>query len=122
MKEILFRGKCKITDRWYEGDYVRFKGQDNTVSHYIYAEMNRYYNVEVYPETVGMFAGYTDKNGTKIFEGDILKTNFGDYLVVTFTNTQFTLKRKNGRACTWQCVNKYEVVGNIHDNPELVQI
>lgn len=116
MKEKLFRGKCIITEKWYEGDYVRLKWENGIVSHYLYVEMNRYYKVEVYPETVGMFVGYTDRNGVKIFEGDILKTNFGEYLVVTFTNTQFILKKKNGRVHTWQYVHKYEVVGNIYDN------
>ena len=116
MKEILFRGKCIITDKWYEGDYFRLKWENGIVSHYLYVEKNRYYKVEIYPETVGMFTGHTDKNGTKIFDGDILKTYGGEYVVVTFTNTQFILKKKNGRSCTWQYVHNHEVVGNIYDN------
>ena len=82
--------------------------------------------VAVDPETVGQYTGLTDKNGTKIFEGDIVK--YGD----TVHNVVF--EQRNGTAYFglvystletlsfgyYQDLKQIEVIGNIYDNPELV--
>ena len=90
--------------------------------------------VEVIPETVGQFTGLLDKNGKKIFEGDIVKTEFGRLCtVVWFSSRAFcgwdlaTIKTVENCVHTKPptSVNLFKsdclkIVGNIHDNPELM--
>lgn len=80
--------------------------------------------IEVDPETVGQFTGLTDKNDVKIFEGDIVR--YGQLGEVEYNSgsAQFTLNFTNG---TYDGFDKIpfcccEVVGNIHDNPELLEV
>ena len=87
---------------------------------------------QVLPETVGQYTGLTDKNGKKIFEGDILAAP--DYpnlkYKVSFANANFCVKCPAqpylfylGSRCFDMFGNpEYEIVGNIHDNPELLEV
>jgi uncharacterized phage protein (TIGR01671 family) len=86
--------------------------------------------VEINPETFGRFTGLTDKNGKKIFEGDIATGRFLHSLpinaVVAFRNGAFGLLWDRAGAETFDaftslCNIEYEVIGNIHDNPELLK-
>lgn len=124
MREILFRGKRTENDEWVFGDlrhifygecYPHIVDNSNGLN-------NSVCGLEVDPATVGQFTGLCDKNGVKIFEGDIVKYN-GDSGHVEFDkeNAEFLISFK-----TWSagfdsiyCDRNAEVIGNIYDNPEL---
>lgn len=150
MEEILFKGKRIDNGEWVYGYYyeskisgcffilspkIKVRKKDGVV-------VNDSFEVfEVIPETVWKYTGLTDKNGKKIFEGDIISAitldtgkeqtavvcfgnfideNNGDEYIGFFiefdgiktTITQLTME---------ECKNRIEVIGNIHDNPELLK-
>ena len=126
MREILFRGKRKKGDkRWVEGDLLHgYSGFGIT---------NRYYagsSFEVVPETVGQYTGLTDKNGARIFEGDIVSGHLDDLFPedesryeIAWIDYGWHLTNLGGTVDTaeqdWVNQN-FEVIGNIYDNPELM--
>lgn len=121
MREILFRGKTKEGE-WVEGFYfnTHFNHETNHLIKYETWDEGFGTN-EVISETVGQYTDLTDKNGTKIFEGDILKSDNGDISVVEYWNGAFCQYFKcHGRhtECIYNSVS--EVIGNIHDNKELI--
>lgn len=78
----------------------------------------------VNPETVTQYTGLTDKNGRKIFEGDIIHGNLGNFVVRWSDNISGFVAEEKERA--HPCMNRgtmkcYEVIGNIYDNPELLE-
>jgi uncharacterized phage protein (TIGR01671 family) len=143
MREILFRGK---TDKgeWVFGFYhnetsIESPSSDRKVTrHHIYTQD---FDKFVIPETVGQFAGLTDKNGKKIFEGDIIKaitldTNTEQLAIIGFGNfvdenngdeyLGFYIEFDGSKTTITQLSmkeveNRFEVIGNIHDNPELLE-
>lgn len=137
MREILFRGKRTENGEWIYGsllvDYPCCKnGVDETVKLYSIHDFKtneeEVKKVEVIPETVGQYTGLTDKNGKRIFEGDILNTTNSDYAIwcVDSINTAFCCNQGNAN---YSCVldefmrfSDVEVIGNIHDNPELLEV
>lgn len=89
MREIIFRGKRSDTGEWIEGYYCRafrWEGDKNPVP--AIQEADCYLFREVIPETVGQYTGLTDKNGKKIFEGDIIAYRKG-CLAVSFDFASF---------------------------------
>ena len=127
MREILFRGKT-ILGKWIEGDLLQYLGCGKV---YIAQYYKGAGGQEVIPETVGQYTGLTDKNGKKIFEGDIIKciSRFdAKDMVVIFETAEFHLvdcqRYKNYTECCGYRqfgTMETEVIGNIHDNPELLR-
>lgn len=128
MREILFRGKRKDNGEWVKGDFcspcnIVFleNGYDAALGKNDCPICN---DLEVILETVGQYTGLTDKHGNKFFEGDICKHRSyysGNIVisVVTYTDGQFlAMPDKNSG---FNLSDELEVIGNIHDNPELLE-
>ena len=124
MREILFRGK-DIANNWHYGVPLIF------TEDYVCITAPHTHNKKVEINTIGQYTGLTDKNGTKIFEGDIIQFDYiGKNLGV---NGIETVVFKNGKfGVIWGthrelvCLDGFanttlEVIGNIHDNPELLK-
>ena len=130
MREILFRGKRLDNGDWVYGYYVHI-GPVSCQRAYIIPEYaSSLYVNEVDPSTVGQYTGLKDKNGNRIFEGDIAKVLQGkdkDIAYVGFENGAFMLYPKTGNIYErtlweyWYNDWDVEVIGNITDNPELLE-
>lgn len=154
MRDILFRGKDKDDGNWYEGYYLQLHDttyccmpSDNVDEanrlnkenehHYIVFEQmtdwglpNKYLRAEVAPETVCQYTGLTDKNGRKIFEGDIVRrTDLHNakepsigFIEYDAENTAFLIHWMDiqNYSATFPWKDRIEVIGNIFDNPELI--
>ena len=154
----LYRGKIKDNDEWVEGYLVKTRHYPSNDTHYFIIGIDSNwcdyegYDLEydVIPETVGEYTGLTDKNGKKIFEGDIVKCSDVDHCYYTEEKTEFwgVIKFEEGAfgiatketlmisldnwcendnfVSLWELewneyIDNVEIVGNIHDNPELLK-
>ena len=130
MREILFRGKRLDNGEWVYGYYVHI-GPVSCQRAYIIPEYtSAIYVKEVDPSTVDQYTGLKDKNGKRIFEGDIVSTDIArPYLIVEFRDGCFMFNCNDGGKDYYdimlpiledaQTEYKYgEIIGNIHDNPE----
>ena len=130
MREILFRGKRMDNGEWAYGYYVHI-GPVSCQRAYIIPEYaSSLYVIEVDPSAVGQYTGLNDKHGKRIFEGDVAKVLQGkdkDIVYVGFENGAFMLYPKTGNIYErtlweyWYNDWDVEVIGNITDNPELLE-
>lgn len=150
MREILFKAKATDNGEWVEGSLINafeytciLQAEDKlhpTDYPYLDGNIGTFDGkaTPIIPETVGQFTGLTDKNGEKIFEGDIVKkhsyidydnyANSEEYIgVVAFSDCAWTIETKKIShpiiiAISYtDDVKHFEVIGNTHDNPELMK-
>ena len=131
MRKILFRGQRMDNEEWGYGFYNHIPCGRFLCDEHLIQTVNEDGRIgdlhRVYERTVGQYTGLTDKNGAKIFEGDILGTNNrSSYIwIVDFKAAAFCANQGN---CNFACelsefmelTTEVEVIGNIHDNPELL--
>ena len=147
-REILFRGKRVSNGNWIEGYFVLLAINEG-LKYAIHTgtDEGRFILFEVIPDTVGQFTGLCDKNGKKIFEGDILKATYTEqrqYQGVSYQDEHTCVEEviyNEKSACFMlkiMCedvplyrplhnfgslanIKELEVIGNIYDNPELLE-
>ena len=124
MIEVLFRGKSDIGDFWVPGYYTK-KDNDGDIEHRI--TLINGASFRIIPETLGMWIGEKDKEGTRIFTGDVIKGAWNTRLVIYYDSCCLQFRaREIGSTIThsidYYCGhNGYEIIGNIYDNPELLE-
>lgn len=135
MREILFRGKT-VKEEWVYG----------LLSHvgnawYISNNAGTPLAYEVIPSTVGQYTGLTDKNGNKIFEGDIITiekcveryigvVKYGDFIPTLYAKSiyqtmmikGFYVELVSGEQLVIPSNINVKIIGNIYDNPELLEV
>lgn len=124
MREILFRGKRFDNGEWETGSLL-VERMNTSEQQVMIADKMTGYPTLVLPETVGQYTGLCDKNGTRIFEGDIADVNnallSGRFWVeYGMSGGAFIVKDKGDRRYFLGGCN-CTVIGNIHDNPELLK-
>lgn len=121
MREILFRGKSKFHGAWEYGDLITSSG-DFFIGNTVHNAQERW--CHVHPETVGQFIGLLDKNGKRIFEGDIVsvrgKKRVGIYRTeIIYEGQGFKLKENKTYLHDFMERPSIQfVIGNIHDKQQ----
>lgn len=134
MREILFRGKRLDNEKWVEGHLVVCKNNGRSfITELIEVDEDSWLYWEVNPNTVGQYTGLTDKNGNKIFEGDIIRCNNRVEVYIGLVdwdicNPSMCIRYTSEKGFDHIeydfiiCGNMtIEILGNIHDNPELMK-
>lgn len=142
-REIKFRGKQIDNGEWVYGSLLTSGGQINKGAYYICetvtsvffdkehncADLGGFYRVD--PKTVGQYTGQKDKNGEELYDGDILHRDcYGD-VRIEFEKGVFWIRDTDSVRYANRCCNipisdfpteDYEIIGNIHENPELLEV
>lgn len=138
-REIKFRGKRKTDGEWLYGYYFVNRGLHFIVTDDLAPAGNTFKDYEVDPETVGQYTGLTDMKGRGVYEGDIInwlrhridRTGYIEEGRVEFRTEEQAFvvinkfKTQDGRESVrniLNCLTNLDVVGNIHDNPELLEL
>lgn len=137
MKRVIkFRGKRLANDEWCYGSLLIWADGECIILEKSDSS-NDMWKREINPDTVGQFTGLCDCNGREIYEGDVIKSMYNDiYHVIGYNENRgaFTatlineymdntdgLKTECNVEQKWLCDMKKVVVGNIYDNPELLE-
>lgn len=137
MRKIKFRGKSKKSAEWFYGNYF-----DKDISGRSHIRTINRGCLDIDPETVSQFTGLTDKNGKEIYDGDIIYKKWinGDNreeqvsFVIVFHDAGFCVDKipipkigvyrieyPSRLSEKWLKECELEIIGNIHDNPELLK-
>ena len=131
MREILFRGKTQQHTRWIYGDLNHYMCDDG-----VFIAENGHSMHRVLKDTVGQYTGLTDKNGKKIFEGDIVDMTgqWWNAAGPAGHESPITKVDWDDEICGFAPFANYDcdcgvyieasgckIIGNIHDNPELLK-
>lgn len=132
-REILFRGKLEYNGKWIYGDLLQYENGDVA----IFGEKLSSFGCEctemlkrdrVIPDTIGQYTGLKDKNGKNIFEGDIVIIGEKLKTKVVYYDGAFRMQSEFSPTPTDTTDMGYmmrefsvRVIGNIHDNPELMK-
>lgn len=135
MRDILFRAKIlnehEYEDMWIEGYYAKVEHwlDDHEMriiiplhtNVYPHCEFTCFYEID--PYTLGQFTGMIDKNGERIFEGDIIRgmMNYGPAGMIETVVDIYFENSDGGYRWNYFDMDTVEVIGNIHDNPELLE-
>lgn len=123
MRQIIFRAHDAEDGGWVYGNYHRYL---NGIEAICDTDADWYM---IDPQTIGQYTGMKDKTGTMIYEGDIIQfgeytavINFKSYCFCANTTSLYFLNRNNPAldVIENEYPNSIEVIGNIHDNPELI--
>ena len=134
-RQIKFRGKCSISNEWVYGDLIHGVGAKDKNIYILPRKINLANinhcdpldGVRVIPETVDQFTGLKDKNGNEIWEGDICNTydiyqpsELADSIVFHDGSFVFQNEYKLSFELRGFKTDYIEIIGNIHDNPDLL--
>ena len=127
-REILFRGWNKKNKRWLNGYYFAYRGY-----HFISPDdkvnpLDTYEDYVIDADTVGQYTGLKDAKGKRIFEGDIIESN-GSRYVIQYDEEEAKFVAAHEKlsflmyGINQQWINKWKkvIIGNIHENPELMK-
>ena len=138
MRVILFRGQTRrkgekvwldgspVDSNWvYGGIFPNNNGGDFAL---IYQQEPEIHKFPVYADTVGQYTGLNDKNGNKIFEGDIVRLTFSEEVVgkiicdINYYFEVYLFGKTTHKSLSDYLPYDLEILGNIHDNPELLEV
>ena len=125
MREIKFRGKRKDNGEWVEGHYAKIAvnfGQNDVIIEQTKGGSFVPQFIDI--KTLGQFTGLLDKNGKEIYEGDVIQdNNYKDEMaVMKWDDKKAQLATDLPIGWFWSKMERIEVIGNIHDNPELMKL